>query len=109
MSKEMTIRQEYRMQEWALRVEECRGSGLSIREYCEQQGLSEKTYYYWLRKLRRAAIEAAEPKLVELEPKQTMANPGTINVRYRGAELIITEDTTEALLSRVLRVLGELC
>ncbi|MCH3972877.1 MAG: hypothetical protein LKE53_09000 [Oscillospiraceae bacterium] len=36
-----------RMEEWAQRVSECRSSGLTVRNWCEQHEINEKTYYYW--------------------------------------------------------------
>ena len=51
-------------------------SGLSVKEWCREQGLAEYTYYYRLRKLRQAActaLEQAQPvQLAEvpLAPKQ---------------------------------------
>jgi hypothetical protein len=35
------------MEEWARRVSECRSSGLTVRSWCEQHEINEKTYYYW--------------------------------------------------------------
>ena len=33
-----------RMELWSERVQECRSSGKSVREWCRDKGLSEKTY-----------------------------------------------------------------
>ena len=40
-----------RVQLWAERIAECRGSGMSVRAWCRGNGISEKTYYYWQRRL----------------------------------------------------------
>lgn len=53
----MEVRHEYRMEQWRQIIQDCQESGLSDKAYCEQQGISEKTYYYWLRKLRKLAME----------------------------------------------------
>ena len=37
--------QEQRMREWISQVETCRNSGLPVRVWCEQQGISVHTYY----------------------------------------------------------------
>ncbi len=52
MADVLAVRDEYRTQNWAMVIQECSNSGLSNREFCRQRGISEKTYYYWLRKLR---------------------------------------------------------
>ena len=47
-------------------------------------GISEKTYYYWLRKLRSQMAEAAAP---QLEPSLTPIQDDVLQMRYRGVEL----------------------
>lgn len=36
-----------RMQEWSVRIAECRNSGMSVRAWCNEQGISVQTYYLW--------------------------------------------------------------
>ena len=36
-----------RMQEWSVRIAECRSSGMSVRAWCSEQGISVQTYYRW--------------------------------------------------------------
>ena len=52
MADVLSVRDDYRAQTWAMLIQECNNSGLTKREFCRQRGISEKTYYYWLRKLR---------------------------------------------------------
>ena len=56
MSEAMEVRKEYQLREWARIVQACQSSGLSNREFCRQNGISEKTYYYRLRQLRESVI-----------------------------------------------------
>ena len=49
-----------RIQLWAERIEECRGSGMSIRGWCRENEISEKAYYYWQRRLYQQMVSAAE-------------------------------------------------
>ncbi len=57
-----------------------------MKDYCAQHGIKEKTYYYWLRKLRTVAAEAMEPQLVRLD-ESSSPTPQMIHVRYGAAEL----------------------
>ena len=34
--------------EWASRIRSCRGSGLSVRQWCIEHQISAQTYYRWL-------------------------------------------------------------
>ena len=35
------------LQEWSTKIAECRSSGMSVKAWCAEQGISIKTYYYW--------------------------------------------------------------
>ena len=113
MADVLAMRSEYRLQQWAQVVKACNASGLSNREYCRQHNISEKTYYYWVRRLRQAAasqIEARTPTLVQLEPAQPASRQETddmLYIRFRGAELTLPGrtdmDTVAALLKSIQR------
>ena len=47
-----TIKHEVRLQEWSAQIEAQQSSGLTVQKWCEENGLSTKTYYYRLRKVR---------------------------------------------------------
>lgn len=49
------IATEYRLTHWAQVLQERAQSGLSIKAYCEQQGICGNTYFYWQRRVRAAA------------------------------------------------------
>lgn len=66
-------------------IQECSASGLTKREFCRQRGISEKSFYYWLRKLRAQMAEESAPQLVPLEP--VPAEEDILQIQYRGAEL----------------------
>ena len=85
MGEMLAVRDAYRAQEWAMLIQECNASGLTKREFCQQRGISEKSFYYWLRKLRMQIAESATPHLVQLEPVPAMED--TLQIQYRGAEL----------------------
>ena len=102
MADVLAVRDEYRTQNWAMVIQECSNSGLSNREFCRQRGISEKTYYYWLRKLRSQMAEVAGPQLVQLEPSPVPVQEDMLQIQYRGAELKLPAgvdmDTVAALL-----------
>ena len=104
MGNEIQVRNEYRKQQWTQIIRECQSSGLSKKEYCRQQGISEKTYYYWLRKLRSKAAEGI-PQIVEVEPP---AMEDKVYIRFRGAELTLPAGTDVEAIAAVLRSLQQL-
>ena len=50
---------EVRTLSWAAIIEQCqaRPEGQSAKQWLKANGISEKQYYYWLRKLRKQAYE----------------------------------------------------
>ena len=108
MADVLTVRNEYRMQSWMEIIRECQESSLSNKAFCRQRGISEKTYYYWLRKIRAAAAEALEPQLVRLEeperPEKAEA-ASKIHIRYGEAELSLPEDADLEAVTVLLNAL----
>ena len=92
MADVLAVRNELRLQSWMEIIRECQESGLTNKEFCAQRGISEKTYYYWLRKIRSAAAEAMEPQLVRLDDSTGRASGDMIQIRYGEAELKLPED-----------------
>ena len=53
-----TIRQEVRLQEWSELIKAQQASGLTIKEWCEENGIKPNTYYCRLKKIREQFVEA---------------------------------------------------
>ena len=85
MADVLAVRDEYRAQQWAMVVQECRSSGMTNREYCRQRGISEKSFYYWQRKFRTQIVASAAPQLVQLEAVPVTEE--ALQIQYRGAKL----------------------
>ena len=49
------LKHEAKKQEWNIAIQECRGSGLSVSEWCRQRGVTTATYYRWERELLSTA------------------------------------------------------
>ena len=106
MADVLAVRDEYRAQSWAMLIQECNNSGLTKREFCQQRGISEKSFYYWLRKLRSQMAEAVGPQLVQLEP--TVISDDMLQIQYRGAELKLPSGVDIEAVAALLRSLQAL-
>ena len=42
--------------QWADIIKDCKESGLKVDDYCAQHDLSGNAYFYWLRKVKEAAL-----------------------------------------------------
>ena len=101
MGEVLAVRDAYRVQEWTMLIQECSASGLTKREFCRQRGISEKSFYYWLRKLRSQMDERAAPQLVPLEP--VPAAEDALRIQYRGAELKLPAGVDMDAVAALLR------
>ena len=91
---------ESRMALWSKRVSACRSSELSVRKWCLENDINEKSYYYWQRKLY-TVLTQNEPQFIEVpKPGQGSAVAATIQLGdasvdiYNGA----TGETITALV-----------
>ena len=105
MADVLAVRDEVRLQNWIEIIRESQESGLTNKEFCAQRGISEKTYYYWLRKVRATAAEAMEPRLVHLEDTAVRTARPMIQIRYGDAELKLPEDVDLKAVTVLLNAL----
>ena len=74
------LKHEAKKQEWSMSIQECRGSGLSVSEWCRQLGVTTATYYRWERELltgvrKNGAPSSTAVTFAELPaPKQVSCN-----------------------------------
>ena len=67
----VAIRQDVRLQKWSAQIEKQQASGLTVQQWCIENGIKPKTYYYRLKKVREQYIDSA-PAIVPLNvPKQS--------------------------------------
>ena len=104
----LAVRDEYRADQWSMVVQECAASGLSNREFCRLRGISEKSFYYWQRKLRKQVAESTAPQLIQLEPEPVPASEDMLQILYRGAELKLPYGVDMDAVAALLRSLQTL-
>ena len=97
-----------RLAEWARLVSQCRGSGMTVRQWCEENGISLSSYYKWQRKVYAAVQAQQEARFVEVTPVQQASvavSDVAVTVRVAGAEADIHSGADAATVEMVLRVL----
>ena len=106
MTDVLAVRDEYRAQQWAMLIQESKSSGMSNKEFCIQRGVSEKSFYYWQKKLRAKLAEAAAPQLVQLDPVSVPTE--LLQISFRGAELKLPVGVDMDAVSAILRSIQSL-
>lgn len=101
------LKHQAKVQKWGLAIQDCRSSGLSVREWCRQRGITPTTYYRWEREVLNGiggkdTERRSEVAFVELPAAQPMRNDSertaTLNIgsgsidlyQEIGAELLRT-------------------
>lgn len=101
-----------RLENWTAKIMACRSSGMTVRAWCQENSLSEKTYYYWQRRLFQALSEQqrtiGQPAFAEItpEPNNIRSSGGVaVTVRIAGAEADIHSGADASTVETVLRIL----
>jgi len=110
------------LSEWAEMVSACRNSGKTVSEWCSENGINEKSYYYRQKKvcdavpdLRKAAVMPVAHSnsaihFAEITPgvQKRDSRPG-VTVRLGKTEVHIQNGAETATIETVLRVLSGIC
>ena len=113
------ITTEVRLQQWSSAIAECNNSGMTKKEWCRQNGMSLKTFYYRQRKVRQAtysrmSAEEGGAQFADLTPKM-LTTPSEVTVaklpRTRKAPAVLcvgklrielNESISDAMLKQVI-------
>lgn len=103
------VSKQARLEEWTRRIMACRNSGMTIRAWCRENGVSEKTYYYWQQRLYREMSEQQrirQPVFAEVTPSVT-AHSGekAMTIRLSGAEVDVYTGAELTAVEAVLQLL----
>ena len=76
------ISKQNRLEQWSRKIVACRSSGMTVRTWCQKNGISEKTYYYWQRWLFQelANVHPQNNGFVEVTPSRVESS-GQIAVK----------------------------
>lgn len=92
--------------EWAARITECRGSGLTVKQWCSDHRISPQTYYRWQRRLFDMVKARQEVQFADVTPERpSSVGSAAVTVRVAGAEVDIHSGADAATVETVLRVL----
>ena len=67
-----------KLQEWSVKVADCRSSGIGVKAWCREHGIALKTYYSWERQIvKEATRQYALPAPTQGGPLMQI-NPDTM-------------------------------
>ena len=116
-----------RLQEWSQMVHSCnnRPIGMSVNEWCRENSITTANYYYRMTQVRKACLDSLSDEAVNQEvvpvPMNLVApaeescikkllpesvKGSSLEFDFHGATLRVTDQTSDALLAKVLGVLA---
>ncbi len=86
-------------------VEKFKSSGLTVKEFCRQNSLNNKTYYYWKKKYE---TQAGTGFLAVAIDKPLPVKVGTITIQYADGTCLVFEGNADAsILKQLLPVFAK--
>ena len=107
MDKIAETKKEMRLKAWAEMYAEYQDSGMTVTAWCEERGLSVKTFYYRLRKIREAALEKQEQHQIVPIATQPInippSEPSGIKISGNGIMIELPESISAETITAVLK------
>lgn len=125
MNARQKLRQAH-LQEWAVRFSEQKASGLTIRQWCEENDFSIHAYNYWKRLLKEEAVNQVLPDIVpvsvpvisSLDTSTEIVSPiiranrtncaiqsnvSDVTMQINGVSISIDPSVSEAFLNKLIK------
>jgi len=106
--------QDIRMAQWMSIINQCQRSGMTVKAWCMDNSVNEKSYFYWQRKIRKQTIQNLQPttpaalQLVEVPFRNI--TPSTqaadITLRVGNCTLEIQNTASASLVESLIKVLS---
>jgi hypothetical protein len=114
------------LQEWTVRFADQKASGLTVRQWCEQNNLSFHTYNYWKHLLKEEVVDQALPDIVPISlpalpesdhsleitkpeirsiraNRAIRSNSSNVKMQVNGISIEIDSSVSEEFLSKLIK------
>jgi len=107
MNEIAKVKKEIKLAHWAEIVKSRNESGLTVTDWCKENGINLKTYYYRLKRMRQAVCNEIEQH--DIVPVETTAGTKTtaekIELSVGDVKISLPDNFNEDTLRRLLGVL----
>ncbi len=94
-----------RLAVWTQRISECRSSGKGVKHWCRENDISEKTYYYWQRRIFKITREQQSSEFAELHSFHPVSAVAA-SLEISGVNVQVYAGADETALSALFRALS---
>lgn len=119
MDQVSITKRQFRNEQWRQRITECLSSGMSVKKWCELNGVSEGTYYYYLKKFRLELCDTlpvpveTHEKPVAFKKLEVMSplpdTKAAVIIHLPNATLEVNEGASQQTIQAVLLALQSVC
>lgn len=109
---------QFRLEQWKKLISQCQASGMSVCSWCKQNNVSEPSYYYYLKRIRKQTlinlpVSVPEEKLVafkKLEVQTPITDTQTaVTIHLPSAKIEVRDGTSQQTVEAVLLALKSTC
>lgn len=111
-----TVKMKFRCDQWIKTISECQSSGQTVTHWCSENGISIKSYYYWLRKIRKQTCNSVAPitvpetrEIVPVRKDSLVTSSRLITLHIGTATLEIPDGARPETIAAVLSALKSIC
>jgi arsenate reductase-like glutaredoxin family protein len=126
MDKLTAVSHDFNLNLWITRIKECRKSGMKVTAWCQENNIGIKTYYYWMRKIKREAFESLPAEIkesipalsdskapvfsrIDLSTDKRSAPQAAVTIHLNGITIDVQDGASEMMIQRTLRAVCSLC
>lgn len=108
--------QQVKLDQWAVLCKEQSQSGLTVKQWCEQNGYTVHAYNYWKHRLKESYVDSVLPDIVPVTPQapaplhELRDSPescinNTISIALCGVSISLDSSTSDEMLCRIITAL----
>ncbi len=108
--------QQFKLDQWAVLCNEQAKSGLTVKQWCDQNGYTIHTYNYWKHRLKENYVESALHDIVPITPPVPTALPdshkshdsgitNSISILLGNTTISLDASTSDEMLCRIITAL----
>jgi transposase-like protein len=91
-------------EEWFSLIQECRTSGLSVKDFCKNKGIHSSNFYYWVKR-QRSTDEAGFLPVAISKHVMTAYSQQMVEIVYpNGVSLRFSSEVDIRMLSQLIRL-----
>jgi len=91
-------------EEWFSLIEECRASGLTVKDFCSIKGIHPSNFYYWSKRQRANPEQAFVPLRITRPDSRTLSQQSVEIVYPNGVCLKFSSEVDIRMLSQLIRL-----